>query len=179
METSQEIAPIDGLIPPPVFDWTPFVVGAGLLLVALIAALVVWHLRRRKPSAPPSPSARASAIASLEALRLDVSSRSPHDFASALSEVLRQFITRQFGFRMNRLTTPEFLALAARSAFFSRRETDLLEDFLTSVDSLRFGPDGGVSVGEYAPINSRHLEMALAFVQGGLLAMHLDREVGS
>ncbi len=140
--------------------WLWIAVALGALL--LVAAFLRHHLQRRPALPPPTP--REIALNALRDLAACAHEAESICFAAEVSEVLRRFIGAQFGLRAEYQTTPEFLATARRSMIFSRAETELLAEFLSKADNLKFG---GHPPAPSMPINTRLLDLAMAFVRGG------------
>ena len=123
-------------------DWRPFlVVGAGLLLLAGIVALVMWWRRRQRAplAAPPIPAdVRArEALARLAAQGL-VERGAFKDFYAALSTIVRVYLEDRFGLRAPEMTTEEFLTATARDAALTRPQRASLGEFLREADLVKF-----------------------------------------
>jgi hypothetical protein len=156
----RDIAP-----PMDVFPYPPWMVATALAVAALLLALIVWLIVswvRRRP-APPPPSATAVALRELEKLRTKVSEIEPYGFSVAVSDVLRTFIgDAKFKLPATRQTSPELLAVIARSAQFTEGDRSLLGRFLEKCDMIKFA-----RMDATREDNAELVESALAFVQGG------------
>jgi uncharacterized protein DUF4381 len=153
--------PVDySLIPP----WLVFVI----VFVALsLLGLVVWLLAKRRRPAPPPKLPREIALEELERISNEIEKISPYQFSIRVSDILRKYVTQQYGLPATRQTSIEFLtALATPKAFgVSAEEKSLLEDFLNRCDLIKFAryeattSDSELLLGE-----------AIRFVKGGELA---------
>src|SRR5687767_12254689 len=98
----RDIAPPLDVFPYPLW----MIIAAGLLallIVGVVAWLVARKLRQKKPVPPPTP--RAAAMRSLNALRDQVEKLAPYAFSIAVSDVLRKFVTEQFGLHATQQTS--------------------------------------------------------------------------
>lgn len=108
-------------------DWMLAWIAAGILAAALAAALAFWFARRawRGPAAAagrPGPAVNLppdeAALQKLRALAtsglLDADDRRPVYFA--LTEILREYLGRRYGFEAMELTTTEFITALDRNA---------------------------------------------------------------
>ena len=127
-------------IPPPeelAGKWPPLVL-AGILVVALTAGAVVLMVRRQR-----SPlSAGKWALLELERLQSSPSTNDTPQHAvemvPAISEVLREYMERQFEILATRQTTEEFLKKSQHDPRLSEQQRSLLKRFLTHVDEVKF-----------------------------------------
>ncbi|PYK10883.1 MAG: hypothetical protein DME61_02255 [Verrucomicrobia bacterium] len=159
-EEFHDIAPpVDySLIPP----WLVFVI----VFVALsLLGLVVWlFAKRRKPPLPPKLP-REIALEELERIACEIERMSPYQFSIRVSDILRKYVTQQYGLPATRQTSIEFLTAVAKASPFSTEEKSLLEDFLSRCDLIKFAryeattSDSELLLGE-----------AIRFVKGGELA---------
>jgi hypothetical protein len=159
-EQFHDIAPpVDySLIPP----WLVFVVA--FVALSLIGGLVWFFARRRKPRPPPKPP-REIALGELEQIRNEIENMSPYEFSIRVSDILRRYVTQQYGLPATRQTSIEFLTAAAKAPSFSTDEKALLEDFLNRCDLIKFARyEATTSDSELL------LEEAIRFVKGGQLA---------
>lgn len=159
-EELHDIAPpVDySLIPP----WLVFVIA--FVVLSLLGLVVWWFATRPRPELPPKPP-REIALEELEQIRFEIASMSPYQFSIRVSDILRRYVTQQYGLPATRQTSIEFLTAAAKAPAFSGDEKSLLEDFLNRCDLIKFGRyDASVSDSELL------LEEAIRFVKGGQLA---------
>jgi hypothetical protein len=159
-EEFHDIAPpIDySLIPP----WLVFV---GVFVALSLLGLVAWlFARRRKPLVPPKLP-REIALEELERISHEIERMSPYQFSIRVSDILRKYVTQQYGLPATRQTSIEFLTALAKASPFSTEEKSLLEDFLNRCDLIKFA--------RYEATNSDSellLQEAIRFVKGGQLA---------
>ena len=146
------------LIPP----WLVFVI----VFVALsLLGLVVWlFAKRRKPPLPPRLP-REIALEELERISREIERMSPYQFSICVSDILRKYVTEQYGVPATRQTSIEFLTALTKASPFSVEEKSLLEDFLNRCDLIKFA--------RYEATTSDSeslLEEAIRFVKGGEVA---------
>jgi hypothetical protein len=151
--------PVDySLIPP----WLVFV--AAFIALSLLGFLIRMFLQRRKPGPPPKLP-REIALDALEQIGNEIDRLNPYRFSIRVSDILRHYVTDQYGVPVTRQTSIEFLNALARSSPFSVDEKSLLEDFLNRCDLIKFARYEATSA------DSRLLlEEAMRFVRGGELA---------
>jgi len=159
-EEFHDIAPpVDySLIPP----WLVFVIA----FVALsLLGLVVWlFARRRKPPAPPKLP-REIALEELDRISGEIEKMSPYQFSIRVSDILRKYMTQQYGLPATRQTSIEFLTALPKASPFSTDEKSLLEDFLNRCDLIKFARYEAT-----ASDSELLLQEAIRFVKGGQLA---------
>jgi hypothetical protein len=159
-EEFHDIAPpLDySLIPP----WLVFI---AVFVALSLLGLVVWLIaRRRKPAPPPKPP-RQIALEELERISSEIERVSPYQFSIRVSDILRKYVTHQYGVPATRQTSIEFLTAVAKVSPFSQEETSLLEDFLNRCDLIKFA--------RYEATTSDSkllLDEAIRFVKGAQLA---------
>ena len=107
-EEFHDIAPpVDySLIPPRLVFVIAFVV------LSLLGLLVWWFVKRRKPELPPK-APREIALEELEHIRAEIERMSPYQFSIRVSDILRRYVTQQYGVPATRQTSIEFLTAAA------------------------------------------------------------------
>jgi hypothetical protein len=159
-EEFHDIAPpVDySLIPP----WLVFVIA----FVALsLLGLVGWlFARRRKPPVPPKLP-REIALEELERISPQIEKISPYQFSIRVSDILRKYVTQQYGLPATQQTSIEFLTALAKASPFSTEDKSLLEDFLNRCDLIKFARyEATTSDSELL------LQEAIRFVKGGQLA---------
>ena len=158
-EEFHDIAPpVDySLIPP----WLVFVIA--FVVLSLLGLIVWWFVQRRKPEAPKAP--REIALGELEQIRGEIERMNPYQFSIRVSDILRRYVTQQYGVPATRQTSIEFLTAAAKAPSFSADDKSLLEDFLNRCDLIKFAKyEATTSDSELL------LEEAMRFVKGGQLA---------
>src|SRR5438876_4228904 len=156
-EEFHDIAPpVDySLIPP----WLVFVIAfVGLSLLGL----VVWlFAKRRKPPLPPKLP-REIALEELDRISREIEKMSPYQFSIRVSDILRKYVTQQYGLPATRQTSIEFLTAVAQASPFSTDEKSLLEDCLSRCELIKFARiDATISDSELL------LEEAIRCVKGG------------
>ena len=159
-EEFHDIAPpVDySLIPP----WLVFVIA--FVVLSLLGLVVWWFVRRQKPEAPPKLP-REIALGELDQIRCEIENMNPYQFSIRVSDILRRYVTQQYGLPATRQTSVEFLTAAAKAPSFSEDEKSLLEDFLNRCDLIKFAKyEATVSDSDLL------LEEAIRFVKGGALA---------
>ena len=151
--------PVDySLIPP----WLVFVI----VFVALsLLGLVVWLFAKRRKTPLPPKLPRQIAVEELERIGHEIDRMSPYQFSIRVSEILRKYVTQQYGLPATRQTSIEFLSALAEASPFSEDERLLLEDFLSRCDLIKFARyEATTSDSELL------LQEAIRFVKGGQLA---------
>src|SRR5437667_12760620 len=107
------LPPVDySLIPP----WLVFVIA--FVVLSLLGLVVWWFAQRRKPELPPK-APREIALEELEQIRGEIESISPYQFSIRVSDILRRYVSQQYGLPATRQTSIEFLTAAAKAPSFS------------------------------------------------------------
>ena len=152
-------SPVDySLIPP----WLVFAIA--FVVLSLLGLVVWWFVQRRKPELPPK-APREIALGELEQIRPEIETMSPYQFSIRVSDILRRYVSQQYGLPATRQTSIEFLTATAKAPSFSTDDKSLLEDFLNRCDLIKFA--------KYEATTSDSdllLEEAIRFVKGGQLA---------
>jgi hypothetical protein len=158
VEELHDIAPPVGysLIP----TWLVFVVVFATL--SLLGGVIWWLLARIRRRAVPPQLPRDRAIAALQRAGMEMSTINPYQFSIRVSDILRSYVTDQYGLPVTRQTSVEFLERLKREGHFSEEEKRLLEDFLNRCDLIKFARYD-------ATVGDSHLllEEATRFVEGG------------
>ena len=143
--------------------WAIFLASfIGLCLIGLI----IWLIKRRKAPALPPKTPREIALEELELITNEIESADPYQFSIRVSDILRRYVTHQYGLPLTRQTSIEFLTALAKLKSFSANEKSLLEDFLNRCDLIKFARYEATSA------DSRLLlEEATRFVKGEQLAL--------
>ncbi len=158
-EEFHDIAPpVDySLIPP----WLVFVIA--FVVLSLLGLGVWWFAQRRKPELPPK-APREIALEELEQIQGEIERMNPYQFSIRVSDILRRYVTQQYGLPATRQTSIEFLTAAAKAPSFSADDKSLLEDFLNRCDLIKFAKyEATTSDSELL------LEEAMRFVKGAQL----------
>ena len=154
-------------IAPPV-DYSllsPLLIFVGVFVSLTVVGLIIWYVAKsfRRPTPPQPPRERALAL--LEQIRTQITAIDPYRFSIRVSDILRRYVTEQFGLPVTRQTSVEFLNGVRGSSPFSEDEKSLLEDFLNRCDLIKFARyEATTSDSELL------LEEAIRFVKGGQLA---------
>ena len=159
-EEFHDIAPpVDySLIPP----WLVFVIA---FVVLSLAGLIVWWFAKRRKSQAPPKAPREIALEQLEQIRAEIDGTTPYQFSIRVSDILRRYVSQQYGLPATRQTSIEFLTATAKATSFSADDKSLLEDFLNRCDLIKFAKyEATTSDSELL------LEEAIRFVKGGQLA---------
>src|SRR5215510_8245832 len=83
--------PVDySLIPP----WLVFVIA--FVFLSLLGLVVWWFAQRRKPERPPR-APREIAVEELEQIRGEIERISPYQFSIRVSDILRRYVSPQYG----------------------------------------------------------------------------------
>jgi Domain of unknown function (DUF4381) len=151
-------------IAPPV-DYSlisPWLIFLGVFVLLTAIGLIVRFAAKafRRPTPPQPPRERALAL--LEQIRTQITVISPYRFSIRVSDILRRYVTEQFGLPVTRQTSVEFLNGVRGASPFSEDEKSLLEDFLNRCDLIKFA--------RYEATTSdseQLLEEAIRFVKGG------------
>jgi hypothetical protein len=159
-EEFHDIAPpVDYSLLPP---WLVFVIA--FVVLSALGLGVWWFMHRKKPELP-AKLPREIALAELDQIRDEIEKLTPYQFSIRVSDILRRFVTQQYGLPATRQTSIEFLAAAAKAPSFSPDDKSLLEDFLNRCDLIKFAKyEASASDSELL------LEEAIRFVKGGQLA---------
>ena len=113
-EEFHDIAPpLDySLIPP----WLVFVIA--FVALSLLGRVVWLFAKRRKPPLPPKLP-REIALEELERISHEIERMSPYQFSIRVSDILRKYMTQQYGLPATRQTSIEFLTALAKASPFS------------------------------------------------------------
>jgi Domain of unknown function (DUF4381) len=141
---------------------SPWLIFLGVFVLLTAIGLIVWFVAKsfRRPTPPQPPRERALAL--LEQIRTQITAIDPYRFSIRVSDILRRYVTEQFGLPVTRQTSVEFLNGLRGSSPFSEDEKSLLEDFLNRCDLIKFARyEATTSDSELL------LEEAIRFVKGG------------
>ena len=141
---------------------SPLLIFLGIFVLLTAIGLIVWFVAKsfRRPTPPQPPRERALVL--LEQIRAQITAMNPYRFSIRVSDILRGYVTEQFGLPVTRQTSVEFLNGLRGSSPFSEDEKLLLEDFLNRCDLIKFARyEATTSDSELL------LEEAIRFVKGG------------
>jgi hypothetical protein len=161
VEELHDIAPpVDySLIP----VWLVFVLS--FVVLSLLGGLIWWLIVRHRRREGPPQLPRERALAALIAAQVEIDHVNPYQFSIRVSDILRSYVTDQFGLPVTRQTSVEFLERLHRGPQFSEDEKQLLEDFLSRCDLIKFARYDAT-----AADSQLLLEEAMRFVEGGQVA---------
>lgn len=154
------------IAPPVDYSLIPmWAIFAGSFVALSLVGWITWLIiraRRRKPARIETPRERA--LTFLRQAETDVDYLSPYEFSIKISDILRRYVTEQYQLPVTRQTSVEFLNALSRSAAFSEDDKQLLDDFLSRCDLIKFARYDATRE------DSRTLlEEAMRFVRGGAL----------
>jgi Domain of unknown function (DUF4381) len=145
---------------------SPWLIFVGVFVALSLLGLVAWWFTRRRPAAAGPPRLpREIALEQLERIRREIERMSPYQFSIRVSDILRRYVTQQYGLPATRQTCIEFLTALAKASPFSSEEKSLLEDFLNRCDLIKFARYEATSAD-----SQLLLDEAMRFVKGGQLA---------
>src|SRR4029077_20786372 len=84
--------------------WLVFVIA--FVVLSLLGLVVWWFAKRRKPELPPK-APREIALEQLEQIRAEIVRMSPYQFSIRASDILRRYVTQQYGLPAMRQTSIE------------------------------------------------------------------------
>jgi hypothetical protein len=151
---------------------SPWLIFLGVFVLLTAIGLIVWFVAKsfRRPTPPQPPRERALAL--LEQIRTQITAINPYRFSIGVSDILRRYVTEQFGLPVTRQTSVEFLNGLRDTSPFSEDEKSLLEDFLNRCDLIKFA--------RYKATTSDSellLEEAIRFVKGGQACLIGSQEI--
>src|SRR5256714_1101105 len=115
--------------------WAVFL--GSFVALCLLGAIVWFFVRKPKPQLPPK-TPREMALEELDGIANEIDTADPYQFSIRVSDVLRGYVTHQYGLPLTRQTSIEFLTALAKTKSFSENEKSLLEDFLNRCDLIKF-----------------------------------------
>jgi len=151
-------------IEPPVdYSLTPRWIIFAIAFVAFsLVGLLAWLITRKRQKPVPPKLPRQRALEALDSIEQLVDQLDPYEFSIRVSDILRSYVTEQYGLPVTRQTSVEFLERLARNPQFSGDDKTLLEDFLNRCDLIKFARY------DATPADSKLLlDEAVRFVKGG------------
>jgi hypothetical protein len=121
-----------------------------LVLVLLIAVAVgVWFLWKRKAEVAASQAADQKSayeiaheeLKHLKAMDLPGQGRMK-EYYTQLADIVRHYLERRFSYRAPEMTTEEFMQELKKSPLMMNEHKDLLKDFLSKCDMVKFAKYG-------------------------------------
>jgi hypothetical protein len=137
-------------IKPPVYfpaNFSPLIIiGILILLVALVwlISILIKRFSQRKENITPQKPAHQIAYEALQDLRrknLPYTGRIK-EYYSELSDIVRRYIEARFNIRAAEMTTEEFLFSLRDSDDLTGAQKNLLKEFLTQCDMVKFAKYG-------------------------------------
>ncbi len=139
-----EAKDIRDIVPPePIpFDWTPYFVLAGLIVLGLLVIAAVYYLVNRPRGEKRTPPRPAHEVALEELAKLRgrglVDAGEIGEFYVSLTRIVRTYLEDGFHVRAPEMTTEEFLATAGSDSRLSAPQRRLLSEFLSQADLVKF-----------------------------------------
>jgi hypothetical protein len=157
-EQLNDIAPaVDYSLVP---TWVVFV--TAFVVLSLLGGLVWWLVSRKRLRSVPPQLPRDRALSALAHASAEIDAVNLYQFSILVSDILRRYVTDQYGLPVTRQTSIEFLEGLRRGQQFSADEKILLEDFLSRCDLIKFARYDATSADSHLL-----LEEATRFVKGG------------
>ncbi len=158
---SQDIKDIKGPVRPasgPVWGWIAYFLAGVILFIAWFVFRRRSRGKRHQPALAPHVVAREALLALRQ--RTWLTDGLFEIFYVQLSAIVRQYVESRFGLRAPEMTTEEFLQVAIKAGMLSGAQRQLLQDFLSQCDLVKFA--------RYQPQRAQAeaaLEAALRFVE--------------
>ncbi len=120
--------------------WLPFAIAAGITAGLLLLGFLIYRWFRRRKDEPGDPplSPYDQALQDLRATRSLIDSAQDKEFSSAVSDVVRYFLERQFDMPAPESTTEEFLYRIRDHSFIKGKLADAFSEFLVLCDLAKF-----------------------------------------
>jgi len=137
---SMPLAQVYHEISPPVdYSLTPWwvVFTISFVVLSIIGAVIWWIISKAQAEAPPKLP-RQRALEALDQIGEDVERINPYEFSIRLSDILRGFVTEQYGLPLTRKRQLSFSSNLRGNQQFSGDEKSLLQDFLNRCDLIKF-----------------------------------------
>jgi hypothetical protein len=120
---------------PTIWGW----IAAAALLLALAAAYLAWRRYRRSAKRLPPPVVIPPYRRALDRLRAALDRiHDPERFCVLVSDAVRWYLEERFQWRAPERTTEEFLAELRAGDRLSSLQQELMSDFLTRCDLVKF-----------------------------------------
>ena len=120
--------------------WLPYAIAtavtAGLLLLGFL--IYRWIMRRKESTGEPPLGPYEQALLDLRATRSLIDSAQDKEFSSAISDVVRYFLERQFDVPAPESTTEEFLYRIRDHSLIKGKLADAFSEFLVLCDLAKF-----------------------------------------
>lgn len=149
-------------------SWLPWgVTAAMLLLLAFVVAAVWWtgKARRRSLRRNAYDLARQQVDRLVRDREAAVPQMSIEQFYVEISSAIRQYLENRFELRAPELTTDEFLQLAAAQSALSPEHQQLLAEFLTQADRVKFASGALANAAATDRDVRRSCDLAIRFLE--------------
>jgi cyanate permease len=155
------------IAPPVNYSFVPtWAIFLASFVTLCLVGFIIWWWKRKKKLALPPKMPREVALEELDSIAAEIEIVDPYQFSIRVSDILRRYVTHQYGLPLTRQTSIEFLSALAQSKSFSENEKSLLEDFLNRCDLIKFARYEASSAD-----SQLLLEEATRFVKGEQLAL--------
>ena len=141
LKMATDVPPPEALPPlPSRMQWLPWIGLAGLVLVlGIVGEIMLRRWRRARQVLSPEQWAARELIRLQET---SISSLNAASYHTALSDVIRRYLTERYGLPATLQTTAEFLATIPTSSRLSAEQQTLLRGLLERCDLAKFAPVG-------------------------------------
>jgi len=126
---------------PPDEGGSPSALWIGLAVTAFIVIALTLLILRKRHIAPlhrPAPAPHEGAFRALEGLSALLREGQEREFVTQVSAIVRGYIQDRFGLRAPHRSTEEFLREASGSTVLGAHDQELLRDFLSECDKVKF-----------------------------------------
>ncbi|RIK65471.1 MAG: hypothetical protein DCC65_12370 [Planctomycetota bacterium] len=115
----------------------------GVIAAMALVALIARRLRRERPEAAPAAPivpAHVWALAQLDMLAAEglIERGRIQEWYYRINAIARQYVERRFGLMAGEQTSEEFLRDLQRSSFLSARHKDMLQQFVSACDPVKY-----------------------------------------
>lgn len=115
----------------------------GVIAAMALVALIARRLRRERPEAAPLAPvvpAHVWALAQLDMLAAEglIERGRVQEWYYRINAIARQYVERRFGLMAGEQTSEEFLRDLQRSSFLSARHKDMLQQFVSACDPVKY-----------------------------------------
>ena len=159
----------------PSSPWLMLAVAGGVIV--LVLCFLLWRRsvarRDQRPSTVVAAHAHEDALAELEKARSLIKAGNSRDYSIEVSNIIRRYIERRFDIVAPRRSTEEFIIEAAKSVKLEPHHRELLREFLSSCDFLKFGR----GLAEVHELEAMH-QSAVKFVSDTRVAHATPTEAG-
>lgn len=172
VDTTQEIKPIKPPINTPV-SFTELIpwIGLGLGIAVVATLLFLWFYYRKRNALPGTflmkPREPAHVIAFRELDRLKEAKMWERGevkrFYTKLTEIVRQYIERQYGIQAMEQTSEEIMTAFRRSNLEDELLDDILEEMLVEADLVKFAKEEPLPVDNQTNLNNAYIFVQKTF----------------